>query len=104
MPAMVQDVKVNRQLDNIIKLYSKMQNLQGGNLLGKWDYVSMVAGYVFNFKEKKTHLFNATSWHYTMEYQALVLLFLYIHWDLGENRIDRLSIYVCRLLESAERR
>ncbi|XP_060637338.2 BRCA1-associated RING domain protein 1 [Anolis sagrei] len=40
MPAMVQDVKVNRQLDNIIKLYSKLQNLQGTDFSDSRDNLS----------------------------------------------------------------
>nr|XP_020654695.1 BRCA1-associated RING domain protein 1 [Pogona vitticeps] len=37
MPAMVQDLKVNRQLDNIIKIYSKLQSLQGRDFSGSGD-------------------------------------------------------------------
>nr|XP_008111738.1 PREDICTED: BRCA1-associated RING domain protein 1 [Anolis carolinensis] len=40
MPAMVQDMKVNRQLDNIIKLYSKLQNLQGPDFSDSRDILS----------------------------------------------------------------
>ncbi|XP_061463681.1 BRCA1-associated RING domain protein 1 isoform X2 [Rhineura floridana] len=41
MPAMVQDVKVNRQLDNIVKLYSKLQSLQRRELSGSGENLSV---------------------------------------------------------------
>ncbi|XP_077175435.1 BRCA1-associated RING domain protein 1 isoform X2 [Paroedura picta] len=34
IPSMVQDVKVSRQLDNIARLYRKLQTLQGGSVPG----------------------------------------------------------------------
>uniref|UniRef100_A0ACB8FZU9 Uncharacterized protein n=1 Tax=Sphaerodactylus townsendi TaxID=933632 RepID=A0ACB8FZU9_9SAUR len=35
IPSRVQDVKVNRQLDNIARLYRRLQRLQGGDHSGK---------------------------------------------------------------------
>nr|XP_028560462.1 LOW QUALITY PROTEIN: BRCA1-associated RING domain protein 1 [Podarcis muralis] len=40
VPAMVQDVKVNRQLDNIVKLHSKLQSLWGRDLSGSGENLS----------------------------------------------------------------